>query len=87
MDLRGRLSNPQALENVGLAAQALAAIKPDAGQTSSPPPAPRRWRIVGRLGEQTIRDLLRDNRSGMTMRALAQRYGISVSSGKRLRKR
>ena len=36
------------------------------GSTASRPVARRRWRIVDRLGEQFIRDLLRDSRTGAT---------------------
>jgi DNA invertase Pin-like site-specific DNA recombinase len=68
---------------VALAAQAVAGIKGTA-QAVSPLLTPRRWRLVDRLGEQIIRDLLRDGRSGATKRVLAERYGISLSSVKRL---
>jgi hypothetical protein len=36
------------------------------------------------LGEQTIRDLLRDRQAGTPKRELAERYGISVSSVMRI---
>jgi hypothetical protein len=39
------------------------------------------------LSEQIIRDLLRDRRTGTTHRALAERYGISLSSVKRVPRR
>jgi len=44
---------------------------------------PKRWRVVDRLGEQIILELLRDSRAGIPQRELAERYGISVSSVKR----
>ena len=47
----------------------------------------RRWPIVERLGEQATRDLMRDSRSRATQRVLAERYGISLSSVKRLLRR
>ena len=50
-------------------------------------PQRQRWRLVDRLGEQIIRDLLRDSRTGTTHRALAERYGISLSSVKRVLRR
>jgi len=40
--------------------------------------------LVNRLGEQLILDLLRDSRTGITHRKLAERYEISLSSVKRL---
>lgn len=60
MDLRGRLSNPEAVETVALATQAMADVKIHHGSTASRPVARRRWRLVDRLGEQIISDLIRD---------------------------
>jgi hypothetical protein len=56
------------------------------GSTASAPRA-RNWRVVDRLGEQVMSDLLRDSCDGTTQRLLAERYGISVSSVKRLLRR
>jgi hypothetical protein len=39
------------------------------------------WPVVDRLGDQTVRELLRDRRSGMMQRVLAARYDISLSPG------
>jgi DNA invertase Pin-like site-specific DNA recombinase len=86
VELRGCYSNPQAQEALALAAQAINGIKIDSAPPS-PAPTPRRWRLVDRLGEQVIRELLEDRRSGMTKRALVERYGISISSVKRILKR
>jgi len=44
----------------------------------------RRWRVADRLGSQVVGQLLADNKSGMTKPALALRYGISLSSVKRM---
>ena len=44
----------------------------------------RRWRVVDRLGEKVITELLADHEAGMTNRKLVERYGISLSSVKRL---
>jgi hypothetical protein len=87
VDLRGRLSNPDMREVVASAAQAVSCIQADDGQGSSSPSAPRRWKLVDRLGEQILRDLLKDSGTGATKHALAQRYGISLSSVKRLLRR
>jgi DNA-binding GntR family transcriptional regulator len=61
-------------------------IKVEDDQQEPPTLAPQRqrWRLVDRLGEQIIRELLRDSDSGATQRSLAERYGISLSSVKRL---
>jgi hypothetical protein len=59
-------------------------IKHEARHQVTASPAPRRWRLADRLGEQIIHDVLRDSREGATQRWLAERYGISVSSVKRL---
>jgi hypothetical protein len=95
VDLRGRLSNREAREAVGLAARAVAGQAPedrsprapapaDEGATSAPAPGGRPWRVVDRLGEQIIGELLAARRTGMTLRSLAQRYGVSESTVKRL---
>lgn len=68
------------------AAEALAGIK-IYDQDYSPALGHRRWRLVDRLGEQGVRDLLTDRRSGIRLSELAERYGISLSSVKRTIKR
>jgi len=47
----------------------------------------RRWRLVDRLGEHVLRNLLRDSGMGTTQQRVAERYGVSVSSVKRLSNR
>lgn len=42
------------------------------------------WRLSDRLGEDVIASILRDSQAGTTQRGLAERYGISLSSVKRL---
>ncbi|MGH3459934.1 MAG: hypothetical protein ACRDP9_00535 [Kribbellaceae bacterium] len=84
VDLRGRLSNPAGREAVALAARAMARIAAHSNHASAAPTAPRRWRLVDRLADQDIQSLLFDNRSGLTQQVLAERYGISLSSVKRL---
>ena len=89
MELRGRLSNPGAVEAVELASQAVAARAADGGghkgaSAASPPPSARRWRLIDRLGEKIILDLLADSRAGATKQVLVERYSISMSSVKRL---
>ena len=59
-------------------------VELDHYSAASPPSARRRWRLADRLGEQTIRELLTDSRAGTPQRELAERYGISVSSVKRI---
>jgi acetyl-CoA acetyltransferase len=89
VDLRGRLSNHQVLEALTLAEQAVATRAVDMGvvesaSTSSASLATRPWRVIDRLGEKLILDLLADRRAGATKQALVERYGISRSSVKRL---
>ena len=81
----GRLySNPDVRDIVAHAAQAVTHVKLDHYRAASPLSARRRWRLVDRLGEQIIRELLTDSRAGTPQRELAERYGISVSSVKRI---
>jgi hypothetical protein len=91
VDLRGRLSNPAVEAVVAEVGQLAAGTKADTSNqpppsTSAPAP-PRRWRLVDRLGEQIILDLLHDSRRGTAQRKLAEHYGISLSSVKRLTRR
>jgi hypothetical protein len=65
-------------------AQLADAIKVEEAQQERPAPQRQPWRLVDRLGEQIICDLLRDRRTGATHRVLAVRYGVSLSSVKRL---
>ena len=85
VELRGRYSNPEAREAVKQVAQVIAGIDLDGSAPS--PPQVRRWRLVDRFGEQIIRQLLEDRRGGATMRELVERYGISMSSVKRILRR
>jgi hypothetical protein len=87
VELRGRLSNPQAREIVTLAAQAFDNVAGENAQTGLPRSVTRRWRVIDRLGHQVISELLADRHAGATKPALAARYGISVSSVKRILKR
>ena len=81
MDLRGRLSNPSF---AGKVHEATAAINADEAAAAGALCRQRRWRVVDRLGEQVIDELLEGRRRGLTMKALAERYGISLSSVKRV---
>ena len=87
VELRGRFSNPEVQDLVESVGQLTAEINSDHSHTAAPTQAPRRWRLVDRLGEQVIGDLLRDRHAGATHHALAERYGISVSSVKRVMRR
>ena len=84
VDLRGRLSNPEAIEAVTLARLAMAGRKVDGASVGAAPRGTRPWRLVDGLGDQLITDLLRDGRAGATKLSLAKRYGISLSSVKRI---
>ncbi len=87
VDLRGRLSNPDIGDVVAHAAKLVSHVSVDHGSTSSPRQGGRRWRLVDRLGEQIIRKLVADRRSGAPKRELVERYGISLSSVKRILRR
>jgi DNA invertase Pin-like site-specific DNA recombinase len=85
-DLRGCYSNPEAQEAVALAEQAIDGLAAEGTPPCHSAPV-RRWRLADRLGEQIIRKLLADRRSGATKRELVERYGISMSSVKRILRR
>jgi DNA invertase Pin-like site-specific DNA recombinase len=84
VDLRGRFSNPEVRAVVAQVTQAIAGVKVDSGDEPSPPLSGPRWRLIDRLGEQIIQEMLHDSHSGATQRSLAERYGISLSSVKRV---
>jgi DNA invertase Pin-like site-specific DNA recombinase len=86
VELRGCYSNPQAIEALALAEHTIKDVKIDGGRVYSSTP-PRRGRLVDRLGEQIIRQLLEERRAGATKRELVERYGISMSSVKRILRR
>jgi hypothetical protein len=84
VDLRGRLSNPDIQDIVTHTAKLAPPVPADHGSTSSPRQTSRRCRLVDRLGEQIIQELVADSRTGATKRELAERYGVSLSSVKRI---
>ena len=84
MELVRLYSNPDVWDIVARAAKAVTHAKLDHYSAASPLSAHRRWRLVDRLGEQIICELLTDSRAGTPQRELAERYGISVSSVKRI---
>jgi hypothetical protein len=86
VELRGCYSNPHALDQLELAKQAIELVKLDGGSVYRPP-ASRRWKLVDRLGELIIRQLVEDRQGGVATRELVERYGISLSSVKRILRR
>jgi hypothetical protein len=89
VDLRGRFSNPEIRAMVAQVAQLAAGInvEEDQQEHSALAPQRQRWRLVDRLGEQIIQEMLHDSHWGATQRSLAERYGISLSSVKRVLRR
>ena len=65
-------------------AQVMAEVEAGDRPAYSPPPAQRRWRLVDRLGEQMLAELVRERRQGATPQQLAETYGISLSSVKQV---
>lgn len=41
-------------------------------------------RVVDRLGEETVQQMIEERRAGVELRELAERYGVSLSSVKRV---
>jgi hypothetical protein len=67
-------------------AKLVSRVSVDHGSTQ-PRRTARRWRLVDRLGEQIILEIVQSSHAGTTHRALAERYGISLSSVKRVLRR
>jgi hypothetical protein len=87
VDLRGRFSNPEVRAVVAKATLSIAGVKVDCGDEASPPLSGPRRSLIDRLGEQIIQEMIHDSHSGATQRGLAERYGISASSVKRVLRR
>jgi hypothetical protein len=92
VELIGRYSNPDEWEQLADTTHALnqpwADVEASDGPSARPSSCPRRpWPVTDRLGQQTVLELLRDSRSGVMQCVLAERYGISLSSVKRIMRR
>jgi DNA invertase Pin-like site-specific DNA recombinase len=85
VDLLGCLSRHEIRSKVDEVAELITAFKVD---TEPSPPLRghrRRWRwLVDRLDEASRLQLADDRRAGMKQRALAEKYGISLSSVRRI---
>ena len=79
------MSNPEGRDIISHVSGTWTGLKPDQS-THCRPNDIRCWRLVDRLGEQIISQILDDSRAGLSKRKLAQQYGISLSSVKRLGK-
>ena len=64
MELVRLYSNPDVRDIVAHAAQAVTHVKLDHYRAASHLSARRRWRVVDRLGEQIICELVPDSRAG-----------------------
>jgi hypothetical protein len=87
VELVGHYSNLDDWDLLVETTQALAHPQPDSlpSETVSVPVRGRRpWPVTKRLGEQAIQALLHDRHSGVILHELSERYGISVSSVKRI---
>ena len=78
------MSNPSFAGKVREATTAIRAKQTDEAEAAGALCRERRWRVVDRLGEQVIDELLEGRRRGLTMKVLAERYGTSLSTVKRL---
>ena len=84
MELRGRLSNPTIVGKVREASAAIAAKQTSGSEAADAMRRQRRWRIADRLGKHIVDELLADRCRGLTLKDSAERYGISMSSVKRI---
>jgi hypothetical protein len=88
VELVGRYSNPDEwghLTDITLVSEDPATGEPSDAPVGRPSTCSRRpWPVTDRLGAATVQELLRDSRSGVMQRVLAERNGISLSSVKRI---
>ena len=87
VELRRQLSRRDTGATLASAAKAVEGAVVGDVRTASPARVVRRWRLVDRLGEQIIRELVADRRAGATKQGLAERYNISLSGVKQILKR
>jgi hypothetical protein len=85
VDLRGRLSRHEIRSKVNELAESIRNFKIEYEPS---PPLPgirrRRWALTDRLDDAARRHLVNDRQAGMTQTTLMAKYGISLSSVKRL---
>ena len=62
----------------------LPASQEEAQLVSADGPTPRAWHVSDRLSPTAVKTLVTSYRAGSTIRVLAEQYGISTSSVKRL---
>lgn len=92
MDLVGAYSKRQdladqlrrALDRLGRAHQEPVEEPPQSVRTTAKAAVPHR--VVDRLGEEVVQEMIEERQAGAELRELAARYGISVSSVKRILK-
>jgi AraC-like DNA-binding protein len=70
------------LDRLGRAHQERAEDPEESVRTTAKAAEPHR--VVDRLGEQAVQQMIEERRAGVELRELAERYGISLSSVKRL---
>ena len=90
MDLVGPYSKRQdladqlrrALDRLGRAHQEPVEDPEHSVRTTAKAAVPHR--VVDRLGEEMVRQMIEERRAGAELRGLAERYGVSLSSVKRV---
>ena len=90
VDLRGRLSNPGVRTKIDQLHEMISGFDAEVKAPSSPLPAGLRrrwWAMRDWLDEETRQQLIEDRQAGMTQKALACKYAISLSSVQRLLRR
>jgi hypothetical protein len=90
VELRGRLSNTGTRTKIDQLHEMISGFDAEVNKASSPPPPGLRrrwWAMRDRLDEETCRQLIEDRQAGMTQKALAYKYAISLSSVQRLLRR
>ena len=85
VELALHYSNPSVLDILAHAAEAVTRGRVEGTSSTSHRSAYKRWRVVDRLGDEAVAELMAAFVAGATREVLAERYGVSLSSVKRCR--
>lgn len=76
------MSNPEARSKIDKLVELIKRVEQGVEAPATPPPGLRRrwWAMRNRLDEDARRQLVEDRQAGATLKRLARKYGVSLSS-------